>query len=77
MNLRGILYAGSVADRVAFLLAVLLLISEMKPFSCTNYKMDYNRDSSAFRGRLDHPMMITIGREYGFGGRYVGRLIAQ
>ena len=76
-GLMGVLYAGVVADGLAFLLAVILLILETKNFS-TIPKQEIIAKKSKQKGKRTEPkMIITIAREYGSGGRYIGQMIAE
>lgn len=73
----GILYAGPVADGIAFILAVVFLILELKNLktnSSYNKKMLHKEDIVS---TCDTPIIVTISREYGSGGRYIGKLIAD
>lgn len=73
----GVLYAGPVADALAFLVAVILLIFEVKKL---NEKSEQKEDSKAYIPNSTEAktnLIITINREYGSGGRYVGTLLAK
>ncbi len=76
-GLKGVLYAGAVADGSAFILAVILLLNEMKNLSNKNVKSQALVDDTSADNQLSKHIIITISREYGSGGRYVGRLIAD
>ncbi len=70
----GVLYAGPVSDGLAFLISATLLYFEVKGLSkreetiIPREKIEENRKSGP---------IITINREYGSGGRYVGKLLAD
>jgi len=77
-GLNGILYAGPVADGIAFVLAVILILKEVKKLGVRRIESealidDTNEDKKKNRKHI----VITVEREYGSGGRYVGRLIAD
>ena len=76
-GLMGVLYAGPVADGLAFLLAITLLIREVKHLKDTDSTMNSLPDDTSTDNKLSKPIVITVSREYGSGGRYVGRLIAD
>lgn len=77
-GLMGILYAGPVADGIAFVLAVILLAVEAKHLKeGNNIKSQTLVDDTNDNDQLKNHVVITIAREYGSGGRYVGRLIAD
>lgn len=76
-GLNGVLYAGPVADGCAFILAIILLVSEMKKLSNKNVKSQTLVDDISTDNQLSKHTIITISREYGSGGRYVGRLVSD
>lgn len=76
-GLNGVLYAGPVADGCAFILAIILLVGEMKKLSNKNVKSQTLVDDISTDNQLSKHTIITISREYGSGGRYVGRLVAD
>lgn len=92
----GILYAGPVADGLAFLVSITLLGMENKKLSAkpeeTNSKQQkqeikqLNEEEQQKNIKLEtkisneitgEHIIITINREYGSGGRYVGKLLAE
>ena len=74
----GILYAGPFADGLAFLIASTLLILEVK-----HLRNDENKETvtveekSEVENQNGRNIVITIAREYGSGGRYIGKLVAE
>ena len=76
-GIMGVLYAGPVADGLAFVVAIILLLLELKHLKQGNSKSQTLADNSSIRNQLDKQMVITISREYGSGGRYIGKLIAD
>ena len=74
----GVLSAGPVADGLAFILAVVLLVKETRSLKegdsteekISNIKTIEEKNTST-------PVIITIAREYGSGGRYIGKLVAE
>lgn len=77
MGITGVLWAGPVADGIAFLIAVTLLLFEVKNLSKINNKSNTLEDDTSTDKKINEHIVITISREYGSGGRYVGRLIAD
>ena len=77
-GIMGVLSAGPVADGLAFLLALILLLKEsknLKKAEQSNSRIqvtDKNEEQ-----RSDNKIIITIAREYGSGGRYIGKLVAE
>ena len=76
-GVNGVLYAGPVADGLAFILAVTLLIIEMKHLSAGKINNNKVKEIATENTFTENPIIITISREYGSGGRYIGKMIAQ
>ena len=86
LGITGVLFAGPVADGLAFLIAITLLILELK-----HMKENVNESKTAkeeVKSNDDdnydvketnntNDLVITIAREYGSGGRYIGKIIAE
>lgn len=69
----GVLYAGPIADGLAFIIAVILLKLEAKKLQDVKEETKtIEKLVSSIKGPI-----ITINREYGSGGRYVGKLLAE
>ena len=74
----GILSAGPVADGLAFILAVIFLIREYKFLKNNNIADERIATEKVSENKInDKNIIITIAREYGSGGRYIGKLVAQ
>ena len=65
------------ADALAFVLAVAFLIIEVKNLDKDENKSHTLIDDTSTANKLSKHIVITISREYGSGGRYIGRLIAD
>jgi putative MATE family efflux protein len=76
-GLIGILSAGPVADGIAFIISTILLVIEIKHLGKDKVKSEALIDDTSSDNKLSKHIVITISREYGSGGRYVGRLIAD
>lgn len=76
-GIHGILYAGPFADGLAFVIATILLVAQVKHLNKSNNVSQTLIDDTSTDNKLDKQVVITISREYGSGGRYVGRLIAD
>ena len=76
-GIEGVLYSGPFADGLAFLIAAILLIVEIKKLGKIQLKSQTLIDDTSTDNKLSKNLVITISREYGSGGRYVGRLIAD
>ena len=79
----GVLAAGPVADGLAFLLATTFLAIEVKNLKkyevSTSNKAENETDSNkqSNYAKSNKRIVITIAREYGSGGRYIGKLVAK
>ena len=76
-GLNGILYSGPFADGLASVLAMVFLIYEVKHLNKQAGASNSIIDDTSTDNKLIKHMVITISREYGSGGRYVGRLVAD
>ncbi len=76
-GVEGILYSGPVGDGVAFLLSAILIVIDLKKLGKEKYQSSSLIDDTSTNNKLSKHLVITIAREYGSGGRYIGRLIAD
>ncbi len=76
-GVEGILYSGPVGDGIAFLLSATLLIIDFKKLGKEKYQSNSLIDDTSTDNKLSKHIIITVSREYGSGGRYIGRLIAD
>jgi len=77
-GLMGVLYGGPVADGIAFVLSLIFLVIEVRKLKNDNIsKQESLEDSVIEYNKLENHVVITISREYGSGGRYIGKLIAD
>ena len=77
-GIRGILYAGPFADGLAFIIACTLLVMEIRKLNGQKSKNKAETvENSSVTGELKNQVVIIIAREYGSGGRYVGKLVAD
>ena len=76
-GVNGVLYAGPVADGLAFILAAILLIIEMKHLNVSKFNDKKVEKSTTVNAFTENPIIITLSREYGSGGRYIGKMIAE
>ncbi len=77
-GLNGVLFSGPFADGLAFIIAAILLIHEVKSLNkkSNDNVEDENIETETKEIEGKH-IVITIAREYGSGGRYVGKLVAE
>ena len=73
----GVLSAGPVADGLAFILAVSLLLRESKKLKNVNIETNNIDQTTEINKDNNQKIIITISREYGSGGRYIGKLVAE
>ncbi len=76
-GINGILSSGPVADGLAFIIATILLLKELKQLGGVKSQSQTLVDDTSTDNQLEKHIVITLSREYGSGGRYVGRLIAD
>ncbi len=76
-GLIGVLYAGPVADGIAFILAAILLIREVKHLKANGTETKTEKEEINVTANLENQIIITLSREYGSGGRYIGKLVAE
>ena len=76
-GLMGVLYAGPVADGIAFILAAILLIREVKHLKANGTETKTEKEEINVIANLENQIIITLSREYGSGGRYIGKLVAE
>ncbi len=75
----GVLSAGPVADGIAFILAFVFLAKEYKNLKDgAKVKDKVVLDENSINNKnIEGNVIITIAREYGSGGRYIGKLVAK
>lgn len=76
-GLTGILEAGPIADTITFVIAIFVFGSEYKKLSKATAKESTNEQPKLKSNYQGPKVIITIAREYGSGGRYVGEILAK
>lgn len=77
-GVEGVLYAGPFADLLAFIISTILLLFEVKKLnSVKSVRSDTKVSTLENNSVLDKNIVITISREYGSGGRYIAKLVAE
>lgn len=74
----GVLYAGPIADGICFIICIFIFGSEYKKL--TELDNEYVKEEELEKEKCHYTgkhIVITISREYGSGGRYVGKLLSQ
>lgn len=72
----GVLQAGPIADVISFFIASVIFLSEYRKLSVVEDSESVETDTveNNYKGKK---IVVTISREYGSGGRYVGKLLAE
>lgn len=72
----GALYAGCISDSITFVINIFILLSEYKKLKDDNQDIVVinKNQKTDYQGPK---IVVTISREYGSGGRYVGKLLAD
>ncbi len=73
----GVLQAGPIADSITFVIAIFVFGSEYHKLSKADSDVVVSDDDNLNDKYTGKRVVITISREYGSGGRYVGRLLAD
>lgn len=76
-GLMGLLYSGPVADGIAFIISTIFIIIENKNLNKQIITKPEVKEKTFAVEEKDKQIIITIGREYGSGGRYIGNLVAE
>lgn len=77
-GIHGILYAGPLADGLAFVVASVLLILQVRKLkNVENSNKPLITNPLEITQSSSSNIVITLTREYGSGGRYIGKLVAQ
>ena len=72
----GVLNAGPIADTITFFIALVIFYSEYRKLSIKEKSTNLEdiKVNNTYKGKK---IVITISREYGSGGHYVGELLAK
>lgn len=72
----GVLNAGPIADAITFFIALVIFYSEYRKLSIKEKSTNLEdiKVNNTYKGKK---IVITISREYGSGGHYVGQLLAK
>lgn len=72
----GVLNAGPIADAITFFIALVIFYSEYRKLSIKEKPTNLEdiKVNNTYKGKK---IVVTISREYGSGGHYVGELLAK
>ena len=77
-GIEGVLYAGPFADALAFIVATTLLVLQVRKLTVkTTSTKPLITNPIEITEPGNSKVIIALSREYGSGGRYIGKLIAQ
>lgn len=76
-GITGLLYSGPLADGIAFTIALIFIIREVRKLERKEQKEEKVNENVVLNNTLKEKVIITVAREYGSGGRYIGRLVAN
>lgn len=77
VGLYGALYAGPIADTICFICVIFIFGSEYRKIGRIGSNESSYVSNNVEGATLNKKVIITINREYGSGGRYVGKLLAD
>lgn len=72
----GVLYAGPIADFICFIICIFIFKSEYNKLKVIESSTE-DEDIRTNRNNSSKHIVVTISREYGSGGRYVGEELAK
>lgn len=77
LKLYGALYAGPIADITCFIIVIFIFMSDYKKIGKEVQSNTLLIDDTSTNNILSEKVIIAISREYGSGGRYIGRMVAD
>ncbi len=75
LGLKGALYAAPIADTLCFIFVLFVFLSEYKKLNKVTDNDNHENEISTSDPKTKY--VIVISREYGSGGHYVGKLLAE
>lgn len=76
-GLYGAIYAGPIADTLCFIIVIFIFTSEYKKIKAKEEPIENVTIEYDNKKKSNSNLIITINREYGSGGRYVAKLLAD
>ena len=77
-GIKGVLQAGPIADGITFIIAIFIISSEYRKLSKSIIEEENTSpEISLSKDVSKEKIIITISREYGSGGRYVGKILSE
>lgn len=75
-DVMGVIYAGPVADSLAFVIAIILLVIETKKLG-KGADICHAISADNVITKPENNIIVTVAREYGSGGCYVAKILAE
>lgn len=73
----GVLSAGPIADGIAFMIALILIIREVRKLGKRSQESQVLESDTVVEAKSENKIVVTVSREYGSGGRYVAKLLSE
>lgn len=77
IGLYGALYASPIAGTICFVIVVFIFRNEYRKIGKNKFESHTISDNVNTNSVLQNKVIITINREYGSGGRYIGKILAD
>ena len=76
-GVHGVLSAGPIADGIAFVIALILIIREVRKLGKRSQESQALESDTVVEAKSENKIVVTVSREYGSGGRYVAKLLSE
>ena len=76
-GVHGVLSAGPIADGIAFMIALILIIREVRKLGKRSQESQALESDTVVEAKSENKIVVTVSREYGSGGRYVAKLLSE
>ena len=76
-GVHGVLSAGPIADGIAFVIALILIIREVRKLGKKSQESQALASDTVVELKSENKIVVTVSREYGSGGRYVAKLLSE
>lgn len=76
-GVHGVLSAGPIADGIAFMIALILIIREVRKLGKRSQESQVLESDTVVEVKSENKIVVTVSREYGSGGRYVAKLLSE
>ena len=76
-GVHGVLSAGPIADGTAFVIALILIIREVRKLGKKSQESQALASDTVVEVKSENKIVVTVSREYGSGGRYVAKLLSE